>query len=200
MIPLTVKDLLPLQDYERVRETFRQRVIRLKRHRRISVGDLVTLVFENRDTLLFQVQEMIRAEHIVAPERLQEEMDTYNEQIPAASELSATLLIEVTDPGQIKPVLDCFRNIDRGQTVGLRVGPHLVYGAFEQGRSKEDKISAVHYVRFRIPEPVKAEMQGSHLLMEILIDHVGYKARVPVPDEMRRSLLEDLASDEASAG
>lgn len=195
MKPLTVKDLLPMQDYERARGAFRQRIIQLKQHRRLSVGDLVTLVFENRDTLLFQIQEMIRAEHILAPERLQEEVDTYNEQVPASNELSATFLIEVTDPGRIKPLLDRFQGIDRGQTVGLRIGPHLVYGAFEQGRSKDDKISAVHYIRLRIPETVRIQMQDPHTPMEILIDHAGYKARASVPDGMRRSLLQDLASD-----
>ncbi|TLY20192.1 MAG: DUF3501 family protein, partial [Nitrospirae bacterium] len=70
MKPLTLKDVLPLEDYERERETFRQRIINLKQWRRISVGDRITLVFENRDTTLFQIQEMVRAERILAPERI----------------------------------------------------------------------------------------------------------------------------------
>jgi len=195
MRPLTVQDLVPADEYERIRQDFRRRIIALKERRRISVGDLVTLVFENRDTILFQIQEMLRAERIVAAERVREEVNTYNEQIPDAGELSATLLIEVTDWARVKPVLDLFQGIDRGQTVAIRVGAHLLYGVFEQGRSKDDKISAVHYVRFAVPEPVKAEMQDDRTPMEILIDHPGYQARAKVPDALRTSLLADLNSD-----
>jgi len=74
MKPLTLKDVLPLEEYERDRDSFRQRIINLKQWRRISVGDRITLVFENRDTVLFQIQEMVRAERILAPERIREEV------------------------------------------------------------------------------------------------------------------------------
>ena len=195
MKPLTLKDVLPLEEYERERDTFRQRIIDLKQWRRISVGDRITLVFENRDTVLFQIQEMVRAERILAPERIREEVESYNEQIPGTGELSATLLIEVTDPAKVKEVLDGLKGIDRGATVALRVGTHFLYGAFEQGRSKEDKISAVHYVRFRVPEPVKAEMRNLQIPMEIVIDHPNYQASVKVPDATRFSLLNDLNLD-----
>jgi len=187
--------VLPLEEYERERDTFRQRIINLKQWRRISVGDRITLVFENRDTVLFQIQEMVRAERILAPERIREEVESYNEQIPGPSELSATLLIEVTDPAKVKEVLDGLKGIDRGATVALRVGTHFLYGAFEQGRSKEDKISAVHYVRFRVPEPVKAEMRNLQIPMEIVIDHPNYQASAKVPDATRFSLLNDLSLD-----
>jgi hypothetical protein len=195
MKPLTVHDVMPLAEYERERDAFRQRIINLKQWRRISVGDLITLVFENRDTVLFQIQEIVRTERILAPERIREEVKSYNEQIPGAGELSATLLIEVTDPAKVKEVLDGLKGIDRGATVALRIGTNFLYGAFEQGRSKEDKISAVHYVRFRIPEPVKAEMRNLQIPMEIVIDHINYKASAKVPDETRFSLLNDLSSD-----
>jgi len=195
MTPLTLKDVLPLEEYERERDTFRQRIINLKQWRRISVGDRITLVFENRDTVLFQIQEMVRAERILAPERIREEVESYNEQIPGTGELSATLLIEVTDPATVKEVLDGLKGIDRGATVALRVGTHFLYGAFEQGRSKEDKISAVHYVRFLVPEPVKAEMRNLQIPMEIVIDHPNYQASAKVPDAARFSLLNDLSSD-----
>ena len=193
MKPLTVQDVLPIEEYERSREAFRRRIIDLKQRRRLSVGDLITMVFENRETVLFQVQEMIRAERILRPERVSEEVDMYNEQIPGTGELSATLMIEVTDPSQVKPVLDRLQGIDRGQTVGLRVGPHLVYGVFEQGRSNEEKISAVHYVRFPVPETVKVLMEDPAVPMQVVVTHPRYQAVQPVSEEMRRSLLEDLA-------
>ena len=194
MMPLTVHDVLPADEYERVREAFRKRIIDLKRWRRISVGDLVTLVFENRETVLFQIQEMLRAERVVAPDRIQEEVEMYNEQIPGAGELSATLLIEVTDQTKVKPVLDRLKGIDRGQTVAIRVGPHLVYGLFEPGRSNEEKISAVHYVRFPIQEAVRAAMEDPGTPVQVVATHPRYQAVQPVPEGMRRSLLGDLAA------
>ena len=195
MKPLTVQDVLPIEEYERSREAFRRRIIDLKQRRRLSVGDLITMVFENRETVLFQVQEMIRAERILRPERVREEVDMYNEQIPGAGELSATLMIEVTDPSLVKPVLDRLKGIDCGQTVGLRVGPHLVYGTFEQGRSNEEKISAVHYVRFPVPGAVKALMEDPAVPMQVVVTHPRYQAVQPVSEEMRRSLLEDFSGD-----
>ena len=106
--------------------------------------------------------------------------------------MSATLLIEITDPAKVKPVLDRLRGIDRGQTVGIRVGPHLAYGTFEQGRSNEEKISAVHYVRFSIPEAVKAAMKDPAAPMQVVVTHPRYQAVQAVSEGMRRSLLEDL--------
>ena len=193
MKPLTVQDVLPIEEYERSREAFRQRIIDLKQKRRLSVGNLITMVFENRETVLFQIQEMVRAERILRPERVSEEVAMYNEQIPQVGELSATLMIEVTDPQLVKPVLDRLQGIDCGQTVGIRVGPHLVYGVFEQGRSNEEKISAVHYVRFPVPETVKVLMEDPAVPMQVVVTHPRYQAVQPVSEEMRRSLLEDLA-------
>ncbi|MEK6693870.1 MAG: DUF3501 family protein, partial [Nitrospirota bacterium] len=75
----------------------------------------------------------------------------------------------------------------------IRVGPHLVYGVFEQGRSNEEKISAVHYVRFPVPDAVKALMEDPAVPMQVVVTHPRYQAVQPVSEEMRRSLLEDLA-------
>ena len=192
MKPLTVHDLLSRNEYERGRNDFRRRIIELKENRRIAVGDLVTLVFENRDTILFQIQEMIRAEHIVADERIREEVETYNEQIPGPGELSATLFIEITESTSVKQTLDRFQGIDQGHTVGLQVGKEKVYGVFEQGRAKEDKISAVHYVRFCLPSSAQRQVGKLDVPMEITIHHPGYEAHAAVPDKMRTSLLQDL--------
>src|SRR6476469_1643428 len=142
MNPLTKADLLSYEDYERSRDAFRTRIIALKQRRRLSVGDKITLVFENRETIQFQIQEMIRAERIVDPGKVQNELDVYNALLPAKGELSATLFIEITESDQIERDLDAFQGIDRGQTVALLAGSSAVYGNFEGGHSKEDKISA----------------------------------------------------------
>ena len=145
---------------------FGSEIIRLKQRRRISVGDRITLVFENRQTIQFQIQEMIRVERIVDPVKVQDELEVYNAQLPADGELSATLFIEITDSERIKQDLDAFQGIDRGRTLALTAGEHTVYGEFEGGHSKEDKISAVHVVTFRpLPDFVRAlkESRDSHL-------------------------------------
>lgn len=189
---LTIQDLLPAEEYERQRSEYRRRIIEFKEHRRIAVGDLVTLVFENRDTVLFQIQEMIRAERIVAPERIREELEMYNEQIPRPGELSATLLINVTDAAKIKEILDRFQGIDKNETVAMQLGEDRSYGLFEQGRTKEDKISAVHYVRFPVSDQMKKQWSQLDIPMKILVHHSGYQATSAVPDKMRLSLLQDL--------
>ena len=92
--PVTVNDIIGLERYEKMRDEFRRRIIELKQRRRVAVGDRITLVFENHDTVLFQIQEMLRAERIADVDRIREEIEVYNELIPAEGELSATLLIE----------------------------------------------------------------------------------------------------------
>src|SRR4029078_4933735 len=137
-----------LHEYEIARPDFRRRVIASKSRRRVAVGPLVTLVFENRDTALFQIQEMLRAERIVDPARVQDEIDGYNTLLPDPGEVAATLFIEVTDPASVKPVLDSFIGLDEGRSLRLRIGEDDFFAVFEAGHGREDKISAVHYVRF----------------------------------------------------
>ncbi len=189
---LTLDDVLSYADYERQRDAFRARIIALKRRRRISVGDLVTLVFENRDTIQFQIQEMLRVEHILDPQKIQAELDVYNALLPANGELSATLFIEVTEQEQIRPVLDLFQGIDRGETVAIAAGPYVVYGEFEGGRSKEDKISAVHFVRFRTTAEFVKAVADERSPVTLTVHHGRYRAQAVVPPEMRQEWLKDL--------
>ncbi len=192
MKPLTKEDLIPYVDYEQQRDSFRKRIIEVKQRRRISVGEQVTLVFENRGTIQFQIQEMIRAERIFDPAKVQDELDIYNALLPAEGELSATLFIEITESERIKRDLDSFQGIDRGESVALAVGPFKVYGEFEEGHSKEGKISAVHFVRFRpTTDFVETLLVGGQASL-ILVDHASYEAQAPVPEDLRREWLMDL--------
>ena len=123
---LKIEDLVNIAEYETHRKNFRQEIMDLKKHRRISVGEFVTLVFENRETMKFQVQEMMRAERIVEVQRIEEEIDTYNQLIPGENQLKATLFIEVTEQELIKPTLNRFQGIVRGLTTFLAIGDDLV--------------------------------------------------------------------------
>lgn len=194
MNPLTPSDLLSHADYEAQRAAFRREIIALKKRRRIEVGPLVTLVFENRRTLLFQVQEMVRAERIFGPTKIQDELDVYNTLLPGPGELSATVMIEITTQERIKEILDSFQEFDRPGTLALTVGDQAVFAGFEAGHSKEDKISAVHFVRFPVPPAFVNALAEDRSHAGIRITHEHYKAKANVPPAMREEWLKDLHS------
>jgi hypothetical protein len=142
MKKLTVEDLMGLSAYEKVRPQFREEIIRHKKNRRLPVGDRVSLVFENSKTVLFQIQEMIRAEKITDLDKMKEEVEVYNSLLPGANELSATLFLEIEEQNKVRENLLKFLGID--EKVQLKIGSeHTIQAAFEAGHSKEDKISAV---------------------------------------------------------
>ncbi|HKR80257.1 MAG TPA: DUF3501 family protein [Nitrospira sp.] len=189
---LTPDDVLPLDEYEPQREAYRSRIIALKQRRRVSLGPLMTLVFENRETLRFQVQEMIRAERILEPSKVQDELDVYNELLPTPEELSATLLIEITEAASMKEWLDRFMGLDRGRTVAIAAGGETAFGEFEGGHSHETKISAVHFVRFRPNEVMRRAFADLRQPVSLMVNHNGYEQTVPVPGTLREEWLSDL--------
>jgi hypothetical protein len=188
---VVLDDIMGLSAYEKVRGDFRSRIIDLKRKRRVSIGDKVSLVFENRDTVIFQIQEMLRAEKISDLDKIREEIEVYNQLLPEPGELSATLFLEIEDQAQLREELLKFLGID--EAVFLKVGDHTVHARFEAGRSKEDKISAVQYVRFPLSQQAVSSFVGGEAA-ELIIDHATYKASVRIPSETRKSLIEDLVA------
>lgn len=192
MKAITQGDVIPYEEYERQRNSFRSRIIELKRRRRIAVGPLITLIFENRETLQFQVQEMIRVERILDPAKVQDELDLYNALLPTSDELSATLFIEITDEAKIKHWLDQFMGLDHGETVAIMAGDERVFGRFEAGHSHETKISAVHFVRFRPTASMRAAFADLRQPVLLAVDHREYHAQTTVPGTMREEWLSDL--------
>lgn len=192
MIPLTPQDLIPYAEYELGRQAFRQRIIALKKRRRVALGEFITLVFENRETILFQIQEMIRTERIFDPQKVQEELDVYNALLPGPHELSATLFIEITDNDRMIELLNSFQHIDAPETLSLHIGPHITYGEFEGGHSKEDKISAVHFVRFPMPPELITLLADKREPASLHIRHPRHQAETPVSDTLRNEWLTDL--------
>jgi hypothetical protein len=194
MKQLIQTDLLSTAEYEQQREPFRSQIIALKQRRRISVGPLITLVFENRETLRFQTQEMVRVEHILDPLKVQEELDVYNALMPGSGELSATLMIEITEQDRMKEWLDVFMGLDHGEKIAIRAGSEQVFGQFEGGHSHETKISAVHFVRFRPTASMTAVFADLHVPVSLTVDHHAYYAEAPVPGSMREEWLSDLGA------
>jgi hypothetical protein len=189
---LTPQDLLPAAAYEQQRAEFRSQIIALKQRRRISIGPLITLVFENRETLRFQTQEMIRVEQIIDSHKVQEELDVYNALMPGSGELSATLLIEITEQDRMKEWLDVFMGLDHGETLAIRAGTEQAFGLFEGGHSHETKISAVHFVRFRPTASMIASFADLHVPVALTVHHHEYHAEASVPGSMREEWLKDL--------
>ncbi len=192
MNPLTASDLSNLHEYELERPDYRRHVIELKSHRRIALGPLMTLVFESRDTVRFQVQEMLRAERIVQPEKVQHELDVYNELLPGPGEIAATLFIEITDQTRIQEVLDGFIGLDEPGKLAVRVGAKSYPALFAPGQSREDRISAVHYIRFPLGDEGRAALaSGADAALEVA--HGGYEARQVLAPATVQKLVRDIS-------
>jgi hypothetical protein len=189
---ITSEEIIPHEEYERQREAFRAKIIALKQRRRMSIGPFITVVFENRETVQFQIQEMIRVERIFEPAKVQDELNVYNTLLPELNELSATLLIEITDEATMKEKLDQFMGLDHGEKVAIIADGEQTFGEFEGGRSHETKISAVHFVRFRPTAKMKAAFADLTRPVAIRVNHGGYYEEVSVSGTMREEWLADL--------
>jgi Protein of unknown function (DUF3501) len=190
--PISVAEILNLYDYEQVREARRREMIALKERRRVAVGRYLSFVFENRETVWFQIQEMVRAERIVDEARIADEVAVYTALLPAPGELSATMMIEIDERTEIKPVLDKLLGIDARDYVRMEVGPHVVVGAFERGHSDEEagKLSAVHFVRFSLPPAARRIFREAEVALRV--DHPNERARTVLAQETKASLVADL--------
>ena len=190
MKKLILSDILPARLYEPVRDEMRRAVVALKKHRRFSVGEHVTIVFENRATMIFQVQEMVRAEQLVEPAKIQAELDVYNELLPSHDELSVTLFVEITDPAKVREVLHTLVGLDAH--VALAIAGERVPARFEEGRSEEERIASVQYLRFTLGDKARAALRTPGTPVAVVIDHPRYAARVDLDEEARASLAADL--------
>jgi len=193
MTPIAAGEILNLYDYERVRDARRRDVIALKAERRVAVGRYLSFVFENRQTVWFQIQEMVRAERLVDEAKIAEEIAVYNTLLPRPGELAATMFIEIGEPERIKPVLDALLGIDTRDYVRLQIGPDVVTGSFEAGHSDEElgKLSAVHFVRFALPPAARRRFAESDVAL--VVEHPNERGRTLLSETTRRRLAEDLA-------
>jgi hypothetical protein len=190
MRKLTRADIRGPKLYEAIRDDLRQRVIAIKRVRRVSVGPEVTLVFENRATMIFQVEEMCRAEQIREPDKIQEEIDVYNRILPDAGQLAATLLIEITDESQIERTLE--RLVGLQDHVWLIVGGERVRAEFDPEQFATDRLAAVQYLRFTLSAEAQKALRTEGTAVGIAVDHPSYRHEAHLGEGSRASLAEDL--------
>ena len=190
MQKLSEKDLWPLPIYETVRDQFRREVIAAKQHRRVQVGPDMTFVFENRLTVKFQVQEILRVERISNPAGVREELEGFNTMIPEPGELNATLLIELLGPEpEVAARLQQLSGL--GDHVWLEAGDARVQASFDVGRDDGRRISAVQYVRF-VLGAARSALADAGKPAAVVIDHPAYRHRAELTPGARASLLADL--------
>ncbi|MCL0101568.1 DUF3501 family protein [Dehalococcoidia bacterium] len=192
MKKLERSDIKDIVEYEKIRTAFREEVIQNKQHRRVTVGPSLTFIFENRNTVLFQIEEIIRAERLVHENQILEELAVYNTLIPDESELSSTLLIEITNKRKVKTLLNQFIGLDSPNQVWLEFGKERVEAQFEQGRSTESKISAVHFLRFPFSTEQAIRFRDGNETVFLTINHPSYKERTALAQEVHTSLARDL--------
>ena len=195
MRKLTVDDIVDHRAYERERDEFRAAVIAMKKRRRIALGDLVTIVFENTDTMRFQVQEMARAERMLTDEAIAHEVETYNELVPEPGELSGTLFIELTDDAALREWLPKLRDIEFHVyfEVGVRGNGSRVQAIprDEERLTRDDITSTVHYLKFPFDAQQRAELASG--TARLVVDHPEYKVWVELNDAQRAELAGDFA-------
>jgi hypothetical protein len=188
MKTVELHEIRNIADYELSRNTWRPQIIALKDLRRIRVGGHLTFLFENRDTVRYQIQEMMRIERIVDPKAIRHEVDTYNELIPFRGELSATLLIEYDTPEE--------RAIKLHELLGLEEHVFLVVpgeppakARFDTRQISTDRLSAVQYAKFPLTPEQRAKW---HSGAKIVVDHPKFEAEAQLTPEQLRELAQDF--------
>jgi len=189
---ITIDDILPLADYERVRAILRPLFIHEKERRRLGLGSHLTFIFENAQTAWYQVEEMIRTEKMTDRAAVQHEIDTYNELVPAPGELVATLLIEYSDAAEREAALRRLVGLERH--LWLTLGAKKIPASFDDRQMSTEKISAVQFVRFPLEGVGGAELLELARKGEaaIVADHPGLAARGAISGLVASSLAEDL--------
>lgn len=199
MKPIERAEVLGLADYETIRDRFRARVIDEKKRRRVAFGKHGSCVFENRDTVLMQIQEMLRTERITREASVLHEIETYNELIPQEHELSATIMIEIDDKETRERFLAEAKGLER--EFSLVIGGHRCRGKNDPLREFPDRTTAVHYVKFdlvaeaerALRDVLEKKTKPEDLVFELCSTHARYPVTTRLAAPLVLNLAEDLA-------
>lgn len=191
--PLTLDDIADARAYERERQSYRDRVIALKRVRRVTVGPIISMVFENRDTIRFQIQEMARAEKLYTDEAIKVELDTYNPLIPEKGHLSSTMFLELTTRAEMEHWLPRLVGIEQTAKLLLAGGDSVlatVEGTHAAQLTRDEITASVHYLNFSFnDEQIEVFRSGD---VWLALDHPEYRHQVLLEEPTKQSLVEDL--------
>jgi hypothetical protein len=190
---LTLDDIADLRAYERERELFRAQMIEVKRRRRVALGTLITIMFENRDTMRLQIQEMVRVEKVLTDEGVLEELKAYNPMIPEAGQLCATLFLELTSEDQVREWLPKLAGLENSISLLLADGSRVrgeIDAQHAAGLTRDDVTAAVHYLTFNFtPEQVNAFEAGP---VTVECSQPNYLEASALSDSTKTELLTDL--------
>ena len=194
MEKLNKSDLFSLEEYSINRDSFRKKVLEEKLHRKVYIGEHVVLLFENKNTIQYQIQEMLRIEKIFDAEGIQEELDAYNPLIPDGSNLKAVMLIEYPDVEERKEKLKILKGIEK--KIWIKVGSHnKVFAIADEDLEREDetKTSAVHYLRYEFSASMINDWKNDSSIV-MGIDHENYKSsETIISSDISSSLSGDFA-------
>jgi hypothetical protein len=187
---LALQDVLGPRRYAAVRDQRLRAIIERKRLRRVHVGPQVTMVFENRDTMISQIEEMCRVEGLDAPDKIQQELDVYNHVLPDDGQLAATLFIEVVTEAAIARTLE--RLVGLQEHVWFVVGGHRVKATFDPDQFQTDKLAAVQYLKFPLAGEEQAALRAEGSAVAVAIDHPSYRHEAHLDQAQRAELARDL--------
>jgi hypothetical protein len=183
--PVLRTEILDYQTYAEKRAGIQKEIMEIKRPRRIHVGEYLTFLFENTDTIRYQIQEMMRAEQIVKEEAIQHEIDTYNETLGGPGELGCALLIEIAEESQRTELLTRWLNLPQHLYVKLEDGSK-VYATYDERQVGEDRVSSVQYIKFDT---------GGMPPVAVGSDLPALTVEAELTDEQRAALASDLKHD-----
>ncbi|HEX7452494.1 MAG TPA: DUF3501 family protein [Polyangiaceae bacterium] len=191
MTLVTRGELLGLAEYEQIREPYRRRIMALKQARRVALGTNMTVLFENHDTALFQIQEMLRTERITAEKAILHELETYNELVPGPSELSATIFIEYPEREERERMLVALAGVETAFYVRV-AGERLPVVPDTRG-TEPDRTMAVQYVKFPLSAAALAALRDGNVDLSLGVEHEAYRAEVVLRRDTQQSLADDFA-------
>ncbi|MFA6020600.1 MAG: DUF3501 family protein [Rhodospirillales bacterium] len=189
---ITEADILPMESYGSTRKEKRAQMVALKKNRRMSVGPNATLYFENFDTMLYQVHEMLWTEKGGA-EQLKDELEAYNPLVPNGSELVATFMLEYEDPERRAVALAALGGIE--ETIALEVGGHFLLAGWEQEverTTEEGKTSSIHFLHFALTPEARQAFKQPGARAVIAIGHPNYAHMAVIPENVRAEIAKDL--------
>ena len=188
-------EILDLGDYERQRDGIRARAISARAIRRVELGPNATITFENRETVKYQIQEMLRAERIAKPEEVEHEIETYSDLLPTPCELSATLMFELPDEAERAPALTALRDFESHLRIeigrGAQRAPDAAAARFDRRQIGEDRLSSVQFVRFPLSRP-QCDALRAGAPVRIASDHPAYAHATTIDAATSRALATDL--------
>jgi len=184
-------EILELAAYEEVREAFRRRIIELKRVRRVALGPNMTVLFENHDTALYQIQEMLRTERITREDAVMHEIETYNELVPSSLELSATVFVEYPDKDERDRMLVALAGVEKEFYV--EIGKERLAVRNETRGVMPDRTTAVQYTKVLLTESAAAALRTEGVAVTFGVDHPAYRGRAELSPRTIEELCADLA-------